>query len=99
MNRLRVGASILCATSEPFPSSLCCVNLQGVDCPGELSSTPGAAAELAEDSPGLELGVGALAGRAEFRVRAVGLFLGFRLVLSSVRDLRVRAALVALMGT
>jgi hypothetical protein len=29
---------------------------------GELAGAPGAAAELAEDAPGLELGVGALAG-------------------------------------
>jgi hypothetical protein len=47
---------------EPFPSSLCGVNLQGVDGLGELSGAPGAAAELTQDSPGLELGVRALAG-------------------------------------
>ena len=50
------------------------------------------------DSPGLELGVRALAGRAQFRVRPVGCFLRFRLVLPLVRDLRVRASLVALIG-
>ena len=61
--------------TEPFPSSLCRVDLQGVDCLGELAGAPRAAAELAEDSPGLELGVRALAGCAEFRVGPVGLFL------------------------
>ncbi len=83
---------------EPFPSSLCGVNLQGVDGLGELSSAPGAAAELAEDSPGLELCIGALAGCSELRVGAVSLFLGFGLVLSPVRDLRMPRSLVALVG-
>jgi hypothetical protein len=69
-----------------------------VDDLGELPGAPWAAAELAEDAPGLELGVRALAGRAEFRVCLVGLFLGFRLVPALVRDLRVRGALVALVG-
>jgi len=49
-------------STEPFPSSLCGVNLQGVDGLGELSGAPGAAAELTQDSPGLELGVRALTG-------------------------------------
>ena len=48
--------------SEPFSSSLCCVNFQGVDCLGELPGAPRAAAQLAEDPPVLELGVRALAG-------------------------------------
>ena len=69
-----------------------------MDCLGELPGAPGAAAELAEDTPGFKLGVRALAGCAEPRVGAVGLFLRFRLVLSPVRDLRVRASLVALIG-
>jgi hypothetical protein len=55
-----------------------------------------AAAELGEDLPYLELRVRALAGGAEFRVGAVGLFLGLGLVLALVRDLRPGAALVAL---
>jgi Domain of unknown function (DUF151) len=50
------------AATEPFPSSLCGMNLQGVDGLGELSGAPGAAAELTQDSPGLELGVRALTG-------------------------------------
>jgi hypothetical protein len=37
-------------------------DLKDVDGLGELPGAPGAAAELAEDSPGLELGVRALAG-------------------------------------
>ena len=45
------------ACTEPFPSWLCVVDLQDVDGLGELAGAPWAAAELAEDSPGLELGV------------------------------------------
>jgi hypothetical protein len=45
------------------------VNLQGVDGFGELAHAPGAAAELAEDRSGLELGVRPLAGGAEARRR------------------------------
>jgi len=41
------------------------VDLQYVDGFGELAGAPGAAAQLAEDLPGLELGVGALARGAE----------------------------------
>jgi putative transposase len=48
--------------TEPFSSWLCLADLQYVDGLGELSGAPGAAAELAEDPPGLELGVRALAG-------------------------------------
>jgi hypothetical protein len=74
---------------EPFSSWLCLVmrlaELQYVNGLGEFPGAPGAAAELAEDLPGLELGVCPLAGAAEPRVGAVGLFLGFRLVLALVR--------------
>jgi hypothetical protein len=55
--------------SEPFPSSLCRVDLQGVDGFGELPGPLGAAAGLPEDAPGLELGIRPLAGSAEPRVR------------------------------
>ena len=65
---------------------------------GELPSTPGAAAEFAQDPPVLQLGVRPFAGCAELRVGAVGLFLRFRLVLAPVRDLRVRGAQVALIS-
>jgi hypothetical protein len=65
---------------------------------GELPSAPRAAAELAEDPPVLELGVCPFTGCAELRVGVVCFFLRFRFVLSPVRDLRVRAALVALVG-
>jgi hypothetical protein len=37
------------------------VNLQDVDGFGEPAGAPGAAAEFAQDAPGLELGVGAFA--------------------------------------
>ena len=42
--------------SEPFSSWLCLMDLQYVDGLGELAGAPGAAAELAEDAPGLEPG-------------------------------------------
>jgi hypothetical protein len=61
--------------SEPFPSWLCFADLQYVDGFGELSGAPGAAAEFAQDFPGLELGIRALAGCPEFRVRLTGLLL------------------------
>ena len=48
--------------TEPFSSCVCLADLQYVDGLGELSGAPGAAAELAEDPPGLELGVRPLAG-------------------------------------
>jgi hypothetical protein len=51
--------------------------------------------ELVEDSPVLELGVCPFAGCQELRVGAVGFL---RLVLPPVQDLRVRAALVTLVG-
>ena len=43
--------------NEPFSSWLCLADLQYVDGLGELAGAPGTAAELAEDAPGLELGV------------------------------------------
>jgi len=45
--------------TEPFSSCVCLADLQYVDGLGELPGAPGAAAE---DAPGLELGVRALAG-------------------------------------
>ena len=65
---------------------------------GELAGAPGAAAELAEDAPVLQLGVCPFSGGAEFRVGAVSVLLGFGLVLALVRDLRIGAALVSLVG-
>ena len=67
---------ILLHDIESFPSCLCLAGLRYVDGLGELSGTPGAAAELAQDAPGLELGVGALAGCTGLCVGAVGFFLG-----------------------
>jgi hypothetical protein len=52
-----------------------------VDGLGEFPGVPRAAAQLTENSPGLELRVRPLAGGAEFRVGAVGLFLRLGLVL------------------
>ena len=40
--------------TEPFSSRLCLAELQYVDGLGELAGAPGAAAQLAEDAPGLE---------------------------------------------
>jgi putative transposase len=87
-----LAADFFHVDTEPFPSWLCLANLQYVDGLGELAGAPGTAAELTEDSPGLELGIRAFAGCAEPGVGAVGLFLRFWLVPSSVRDLRVRAS-------
>src|SRR5690242_244587 len=84
------------AVSEPFPTWLCFADLQYMNGLGELSGAPRAAAELAQDPPRLELGVRALSGCAEPGVGAVGFFLGGRLVLADVRDLRVIAPAVAL---
>ena len=48
--------------TEPFSSGVCLAGLQNVDGLGELAGAPGAAAQLAEDAPCLELGVRAPAG-------------------------------------
>ena len=81
---------------KPFDPGLACG--EGVDGLGKLSGAPRAAAEFTEYVLRLELGVCAFSGCAEPRVGAVSLFLGFRLVLSPVRDLGVRASVVALIG-
>src|SRR6516225_9960151 len=76
------GRVLLAGHTEPFPSCLCVTGLQNVDGLGELTGAPWAAAQLPENFPGFELCVRPLAGSAELRVSAVGLFLGFRLVLT-----------------
>lgn len=53
-----------------------------MDCLGELACFPGAAAELVEDVPGLELRVCPFSDCAEFRVGTVGLFLRLGLALA-----------------
>ena len=65
--------------TEPF-SSFHLAFLKDVDGLGELPGPPRAAAEFAQDTPGLELGVGAFAGAAQRGVGAVGGLLRFRLV-------------------
>jgi hypothetical protein len=87
-----------CVLKEAFSSCLCLAGLQYVDGLRELAGAPGTAAQLTENPPRLELGIRALAGSAEPGMGAVGFFLGFRLVLAPVRDLRVAASLVALIG-
>jgi hypothetical protein len=66
--------------------------------PWRFSRCARAAAELGENCPGLELRVRALAGRAELRVGAVGLFLRLGLVLPLIGDLRPGTALISLIG-
>jgi hypothetical protein len=53
---------------EPFSSCLCRVELQGVNCLGKFPGPLEAAAELAEDSPILELSVCPLSRASELRV-------------------------------
>jgi hypothetical protein len=72
---VRAKIAEVVTVSEPFPSRLCLADLQYVDGLGELAGAPGAAAELAEDVPGFELGVRALAGCPELRVGLIGLLL------------------------
>jgi hypothetical protein len=55
-------ARIIGTITEPFPSWLCLAELQHVNRLGELPGTPGTAAELPEDAPGLELGVRSFSG-------------------------------------
>jgi hypothetical protein len=69
------GVRIEVSSTERFPPWLWLADLQYVDGLGKQPGAPGAAAELAENSPRLELGIRALAGCAEPRVGAVGLFL------------------------
>src|ERR1700735_3009917 len=73
--------------------------LEDVDGFGDLAGVPGAAAEFAQDAPGLELGVGAFAGGAQLGVGGVGGFPGGGLVPAPVRGEDVLAgADVALIG-
>jgi hypothetical protein len=62
-------------------------NLDGF---GDLPSAPGAAAELAQDPPGFELGVRALARGAQPGMGGIGGFLGGRLAAAPVRHERGR---------
>ena len=64
-----------CGNNEPFSSSDF-AGLQDMDGFGQLACPPGAAAELAQDAPGLELGVGAFARAAQPGMSPVGVVLG-----------------------
>src|SRR5512135_1093684 len=78
------GIRLRLHTTEPFSSSDF-PGLKNVDRLGQLTGAPGAAAELAQDAPGLELGVGAFARAAQPGMSTVGVFLGGGLVPSLVR--------------
>jgi hypothetical protein len=54
---------LVAADSEGF-SSFHFAGLKEVDGLGKLPGAPGTAAELAQDAPGLELGIGTFAGAA-----------------------------------
>jgi hypothetical protein len=71
--------------TEPFSSSDLAV-LKDMDGFGQLLGAPGTAAELAQDAPRLELGIGPLGGRARLGVGAVGVFLGSGLATAAIGD-------------
>src|SRR5215472_7412857 len=80
-------------------SSLGLAGLKDVDGPGQLAGLPRAAAEFAQDVPGFELGVGALAGGSSLGVGPVGLLLRGGLVAAPAGGQhRVAGAVVALVG-
>ena len=63
--------------------------LKNVDRLGQLPGAPRAAAHLAQDAPGFELGVGPFTGAAQPGMSAVGVLLRGGLVLALVRDAHV----------
>jgi len=87
----------MAARIEPFSSSGF-AGLKDVDGLGQLSGTPWAAAELAQDAPGFELGIGAFAGRSQPGMSPVGVLLRGGLVPSPVRGADVVLAEVALIA-
>jgi len=70
--------------SEPFYHMIS--GLKNVDRFPQLPGSQGAAVELAQDRPGLELGIGAFTGAAQPGMSAVGVLLRAGLVLALVRD-------------
>ena len=62
IDQYRLRSPFVPANTEPFSSCVCLADLQYVDGLCELAGAPGAAAQLTQDVPGLELGVRALAG-------------------------------------
>ena len=71
----------------PLSAFLSCdfSGLKDVDGFGRLGGSAWAAAELAQDAPGLELGVGAFARAAEAGMSAVDVLLGARLCSAPAR--------------
>jgi hypothetical protein len=74
------------------------MNVQRVDGLGQLPGPPGTAAELAQDPPGLEQGIGTLAGAAQPGMGPVGVLLRGGLVPAPVRRADVLLAEVALVA-
>src|SRR6516164_7868804 len=72
--------------------------LKDMDGLGQLPGAPGAAAELTQNPPGLELGIGALARRAEPVMGPVGLLLQSGLVPAPVRGADILLADVPLIA-
>ena len=95
---MRLALSLgVAAFTEPFSSSDF-AGLKNVDGLGQLPGAPGTAAELAQDAPGFELGIGALARGAEPGMSAVSVLLRGRLVPPPVRRADIVLAEVALIA-
>src|SRR5262249_16936192 len=93
------GADVVTCMPVSVFSSGDLADLKNGDGFGDLACAPGAEAEFTQDAPVFELGVGALAGAAQFRVGGVCGFLGGRLVPGPVRGEDVPASAgVALVG-
>jgi hypothetical protein len=71
----RCRARLDAANMTRLGSSCDFAGLKNVDGFGELPGAPRAAAEFAQDAPGLELGVGAFTGTAQPGMRPVGVLL------------------------
>src|SRR6267378_6422435 len=73
------GAVLLGSPGRPGGAERCLslhlAGLNDMDGLGQVTGLPGAAAKLAQDAPGLELGAGAFAGAAEPGVSTAGVLL------------------------
>ena len=83
--------------TEPFHPAISRAR-ENVDRLGQLPGAPGAAAELAQDAPGLELGAGAFAGGAQPGMSPVGLLPRCGLVPAPVRGADIVLADVTLVA-